>query len=264
MNVRNSYFRIYKNWIKYYPLLIELIRRDIKVKYRKSVIGILWSVLNPLFMMMILSVVFSTIFKNEIKNYPIYIFSGQMVYNFFSESTSSSMTAILDNASLIKKVYVPKYLFVLSRVVSSIVNLMSSFCAFIFVMLVLRVDLHYKMILAIVPVIDLWILSVGIGLILAAATVKFRDIKHLYSVFLTAFMYLCPIIYPMSYLPDSVKEIVLMNPLTNILIMFRNVIMYNTIFPVSLVLKVSLEAIILLGVGLYFFKKRQDNFILEM
>ena len=77
-------------------------------------------------------------------------------------------------------------------------------------------------------------------------------------------MYLCPIIYPMSYLPDSVKEIVLMNPLTNILIMFRNVIMYNTIFPVSLVLKVSLEAIILLGVGLYFFKKRQDNFILEM
>lgn len=105
------------NEIKQYtPLLIELLKRDIKVKYRKSVLGVLWSVLNPLFMMIILSVVFSTLFKNNVENYPTYIFSGQLIYNFFSEATTSSMSAIVDNASLIKKIYVPKYLFVLARI----------------------------------------------------------------------------------------------------------------------------------------------------
>ena len=93
------------NEIKQYtPLLIELLKRDIKVKYRKSVLGVLWSVLNPLFMMIILSVVFSTLFKNNVENYPTYIFSGQLIYNFFSEATTSSMSAIVDNASLIKKI----------------------------------------------------------------------------------------------------------------------------------------------------------------
>ena len=118
------------NEIKQYtPLLIELLKRDIKVKYRKSVLGVLWSVLNPLFMMIILSVVFSTLFKNNVENYPTYIFSGQLIYNFFSEATTSSMSAIVDNASLIKKIYVPKYLFVLARICSSMINIMATLSA---------------------------------------------------------------------------------------------------------------------------------------
>lgn len=172
------------NEIKQYtPLLIELLKRDIKVKYRKSVLGVLWSVLNPLFMMIILSVVFSTLFKNNVENYPTYIFSGQLIYNFFSEATTSSMSAIVDNASLIKKIYVPKYLFVLARICSSMINLMATLSALFCVMLVLRIDLSYRLYEGVVALILLTLFSTGVGLVLSAIAVKFRDMMHLYSVF---------------------------------------------------------------------------------
>lgn len=191
------------NEIKQYtPLLIELLKRDIKVKYRKSVLGVLWSVLNPLFMMIILSVVFSTLFKNNVENYPTYIFSGQLIYNFFSEATTSSMSAIVDNASLIKKIYVPKYLFVLARICSSMINLMATLSALFCVMLVLRIDLSYRLYEGVVALILLTLFSTGEGLVLSAIAVKFRDMMHLYSVFLTALMYLCPIIYEVLSVGD--------------------------------------------------------------
>ena len=185
------------NEIKQYtPLLIELLKRDIKVKYRKSVLGVLWSVLNPLFMMIILSVVFSTLFKNNVENYPTYIFSGQLIYNFFSEATTSSMSAIVDNASL----------FVLARICSSMINLMATLSALFCVMLVLRIDLSYRLYEGVVALILLTLFSTGVGLVLSAIAVKFRDMMHLYSVFLTALMYLCPIIYTMSFLPERCSK----------------------------------------------------------
>ena len=101
-----------QNFKKFQPLLQELVARDIKIKYRRSVLGVLWTLLNPLFMMVILSVVFSNLFKFDVENFPLYLLSGQVVFNFFSESTTNAMSAIINNASLIKKVYVPKYLFV--------------------------------------------------------------------------------------------------------------------------------------------------------
>ena len=103
-----------KNFVKFQPLLSELVARDIKIKYRRSVLGVLWTLLNPLFMMIILSVVFSSIFKFDIENFPLYVLSGQVIFNFFNDATTNSMSAIIGSASLIKKVYVPKYLFVLS------------------------------------------------------------------------------------------------------------------------------------------------------
>lgn len=254
----------YLNFKKFYPLLIELTMRDIKIKYRKSVLGVLWTVLSPLFIMMIMSVVFSTIFKNNIENYPAYIFSGQIIYNFFSESTSGSMSSIIENASLMKKVYVPKYLFVLARILSSLINLMSSFCAFIFVLLVMKIDLHYIMIMAVIPIIILCILSTGVGLILASITVKFRDIRHLYSVFLTGLMYLCPIIYTMSFLPPKIQIIVLLNPLTDILIMFRNAMLNNSMDSPQTILIACGETLVFFCAGLYIFFKRQDKFIMEV
>lgn len=118
-----------QNFVKFQPLLKELVGRDIKIKYRRSVLGVLWTLLNPLFMMIVLSVVFSNLFKFDIENFPLYLLSGQIIFNFFNDTTTTSMGAIIGNASLIKKIYVPKYLFVLSRVVSSVINLMASFTA---------------------------------------------------------------------------------------------------------------------------------------
>ena len=138
-------------------------------------------------------------------NIPGLLLSGQLIFNFYSEATTASMSAIMDNGSLLKKIYVPKYLFVLSRVFSSTINLLASFTALILVMLAMRVELHYTVLLVSIPLIFIVLFSLGVGLILSAITVKFRDIMHLYSVFVTALMYLTPVIYPMSIFTGMVN-----------------------------------------------------------
>ena len=253
-----------QNFLKFQPLLKELVARDIKIKYRRSVLGVLWTLLNPLFMMIVLSVVFSNLFKFDIENFPLYLLSGQVIFNFFNDTTTSSMGAIISNGSLIKKIYVPKYLFVLSRVFSSFINLMASFTALMLVMVAMRVEMNWTVVFVPIPLLFLVGFSLGIGLILAAITVKFRDIMHLYSVFTTALMYLTPVIYPMSILPDWLSTIVKANPVTNILLMFRDV-MLNGNFPNILgILIAFIETALALGVGLYVFYKNQDQFILNI
>lgn len=253
-----------QNFRKFQPLLNELVARDIKIKYRRSVLGVLWTLLNPLCMMIVLSVVFSNLFKFDVENFPLYILSGQVVFNFFSDSTTSSMSAIINNSSLIKKIYVPKYLFVLSRVFSSFINLLASFTALLLVMVATRAELHWTVLLVPVPLFLLVAFSLGIGLILSAVTVKFRDIMHLYSVFTTALLYLTPVIYPLSILPEWLLPIVKINPITNILLMFRDVMLNNTIFSLSSLLIAVLEALLALAIGLRVFYKNQDEFILNI
>ena len=253
-----------ENFKKYKPLQSELAVRDIKTRYRRSMLGVLWSLLSPLCQMIVLSIVFSNLFRNNIENFPLYILSGQVIFNFYSESTSSSLTAIIGSASLIKKAYIPKYLFVLSRILSSAVNVMATFAALIVVMLATRAEFHYTMFLAVIPILFVILFSSGVGLILAAYAVKFWDIIHLYGVFITALMYLTPIIYPMSMLPGVVHKIVMMNPLTNMVLMFRNLALDGIMpGPMSFVIAlVECAAVIL--IGLYVFYKKQDTFILNL
>ncbi|MFV0363874.1 MAG: ABC transporter permease [Suipraeoptans sp.] len=253
-----------QNFLKFRPLLSELVSRDIKIKYRRSVLGVLWTLLNPLFMMIILSVVFSNIFKFDIENFPLYVLSGQVIFNFFSESTTSAMSSIVSNAPLIKKVYIPKYLFVLSRTVSSFINLCASFSALLMVMVVMRIELKYTIVLAILPLSILMVFSLGVGMFLAAVTVRFRDIMHLYSVFTTGLMYLTPVIYPMSQLPGKIKTIVELNPLTNILVMFRGIVLDGILPSASSILLGVVEALIAFAIGVYVFYKNQDEFILNI
>ena len=257
----SSYIR---NFVKFQPLLSELVARDIKIKYRRSVLGVLWTLLNPLCMMIILSIVFSSIFKFDVENFPLYVLSGQVIFNFFNDSTTSSMSAIISSASLIKKVYVPKYLFVLSRVMSSFINLMASFTALLLVMVATRAELHWTVFLSVIPLAMVVLFSFGVGMFLAAITVRFRDVIHLYSVFTTGLLYLTPVIYPMAALPDVVKTIVMINPLTNYLLMFRDLMFNNTLPSVFSVLLGIAEAALALALGLYVFYKNQDEFILNL
>lgn len=250
------------NFNRYRPLLNELVIRDVKTKYRRSVLGVLWTLLNPLLMMAVLSVVFSRIFRFDVDNYPLYLLSGQVIFTFFSTSTTMAMSAILDNAPLIKKVYVPKYMFVLSRTVSSVINLMASLSALIIVMFCTRSPLHYTVLLAVLPVLSLVFFTFGVGMILATVAVKFRDIVHLYSVLTTALMYLTPVIYPLSGLPVWVRRIVLINPLTSILEMFRGFIIYGTMPDLFTTLMSIVPSVLVILLGCRIFYKNQDNFIL--
>ncbi|BDZ77053.1 ABC transporter permease [Claveliimonas bilis] len=253
-----------QNFKKYKPLLNELIARDIKTKYRRSLLGVLWTILNPLLMMVVLSVVFSNLFRFDIEYFPVYLLSGQLIFNFFSESTTNAMSAIIANGPLIRKIYVPKYMFVLSRIFSSAINLLASFTALICVMLVMRVRLHYTVLLSAIPLTLIVLFSLGAGMILAALTVKFRDVMHLYSVFTTALMYLTPVIYPMSILPSWLEKVVLLNPITNILMMFREFMIYGTLPSLFSVFIGFVEVIIILILGIYIFYKNQDEFILNI
>ncbi len=257
----SAYIETFK---KYQPLLSELVSRDIKIKYRRSVLGVLWTLLNPLLMMVVLSIVFSNLFKFDIENYPVYILSGQVIYNFFNESTTSAMSAIINNASLLKKVYIPKYMFVLSRILSSIINVLASHCALLIVMIFTRVEVSWTMIFFFIPMVFLALFCLGIGLILSAASVKFRDIIHLYGVFTTAFMYMTPVIYALSLLPEWLYVIVRANPITNYLMMYRDLMLNGTFMSMSTFIIGVVEAFAALLIGLVFFAKRQDTFILDL
>ena len=256
--------RYIENFNKFRPLLAELVARDIKIKYRRSVLGVLWTVLNPLFMMIILAIVFSNLFKFDIENYPVYILSGQVIYNFFNESTSSAMSAMLDNAALLKKVYIPKYLFVISRIFSSIINVLASHCALLIVMVFTGVELHWTVVLFPIPMLLLIIFCIGCGLILATAAVKFRDIIHLYGVFTTGLMYMTPVIYALTLLPGWLYKIVRINPITGYLMMYRDVMLNGSLLNPRDLLIGAVEAVVVLVLGLVFFAKKQDTFILNV
>ncbi len=253
-----------KNFLKFQPLLSELVARDVKIKYRRSVLGVLWTLLNPLCMMVILSVVFSNIFKFDVENFPLYVLSGQVIFNFFNDATTSSMTSIISNAALLKKIYVPKYLFVLARVFSSFINLMASFTALLLVMVAVRAELHWTLVLSAIPLLLVVAFSLGVGMLLAALTVRFRDIMHLYSVFTTGLMYLTPVIYPMSMLPSGIKSVVLLNPLTNYVTMFRDLAFNSTIPSFGSMILGIVECLAAIVLGVYVFYKNQDEFILNI
>ena len=157
--------------IKYHNLVEELVIRDIKTKYRRSVLGLIWSMLNPLLMMMITAMVFSQLFRFEIKNFALYLLTGQIVFTFYSEATNFAMGSILQNGSLIKKVYVPKYLFPLSRVASCGVNLCFTLPAMLVIILYTKHPLDLNILFAVIPLLLLFLFCLGIGILLSALAV---------------------------------------------------------------------------------------------
>jgi len=248
----------------YRSLLYQLVKRDFKAKYKRSVLGILWTILNPLFTMLILTAVFSTLFRFDIENYPVYLLAGQLIFNFFSEATSLSMHSILGNAAMIKKVSIPKYIFPVSRVLSSLVNCLFSLLALLLVMLITKATFYWTIIFAVVPTILVTLFSMGVGLLLSSMIVFFRDVGHLYSIFLTAVMYLTPIFYPISIIPETVAPLIYANPIYYFVDYFRCVTIYGMMPTMEQNIICGLLATVSLVVGLFFFYKRQDRFILYL
>lgn len=249
---------------KYKPLLNELVVRDLKIKYRRSVLGYVWSLLNPLMMMAVMSLVFSYMFRYDIPNYPLYLICGQTLWTFFNESTNMAMHSVLGNGALIRKVYIPKYIFPISRVLSCFVTMSFSLVAILLVMLVTRVPFTWKLLLLPIPLAFLLLFCMGVGMALAAFAVYFRDVIHLYSVVVMAWMYVTPIFYPISALPESVAFLLQFNPMYHYVTFFRDVVIYGTV-PSGIIWLGSVGfGLLFFGAGLLIFKKLQDNFILHV
>lgn len=248
---------------QYQPLLKQLIIRDIKLKYRRSFLGYVWSILNPLLTMMVLVVVFSNLFRFDIPNFPVYLICGSTLYAFLAEATSMSASSIMTNSALLKKTYVPKYIFPLSRVTSSLVNLLFAFVAIILVIIYTGLKITPLMLLTPLVIFELYVFSLGLSMFLAAATVYCRDILYLWGIFLTLWNYLTPIFYPVSIIPEKYRFwYCSLNPMYIYITQFRDLVLNGTLpdlYSVSLGIAMAIVSVIM---GTIFFMRSQDNFIL--
>ena len=252
---------ILENFFKYYDLIIEMVSRDIKIKYKKSILGFAWSILNPLLMMLVMTVVFSTLFKSDIPNFPMYLLTGQVLFGFFSESTNMSMTSILGNAGLIKKVYIPKYIFPLSKVMFGFTNMLFSLVAVLIVGLITKTKFSISILIFTLPLIYIFIFALVIGLILAVYAIFFRDLLHLYGILILIWTYLTPIFYPVSILPNYLQKTVIFNPMYVFINNFREIVLYGKIPTLHSNILCLFYAFLSIGIGIVVFYKNQDKFI---
>lgn len=258
---REGFKKLFGSLKKYRFLLTDLVSRELKTKYRRSVLGVLWSVLNPLLMMLVLTAIFSNVFRFQIEDFPVYYLTGYLLFNFVSESTSFSMISILGAAGLIKKVYIPKIVFPLEKCLFALVNLMFSLIAAVIVFIIVGVTPSWTMLLFFVPIVYLFIFNFGFGLILATLNTFFRDVGYLYSVLLTVWMYLTPIIYPVEALPGWMQSIIQINPLYHYVEYFRAVTLYGTLPSLADNLVCIAYAVVFLLIGVGVFHKSQNKFI---
>lgn len=249
---------------KYEFLIRQLVSRDFKTKYKRSVLGMFWSFLNPLLTMCVQYFVFSTLFKSDIPNYPTYLLIGIVSFNFFSEACGMALSSILGNANLITKVYMPKYIYPLTRVMSSVVNLGISLIPLLIVCLVTGVQFTGSAILAFYFFFCLIIFSLGLGMLLSASMVFFRDTQFLWGVLSMIWMYATPIFYPESILPDNFKGILQINPLYYFLKNTRMCIL-DGLSPEPIVyVQCLVIAIIMLLLGALVFHRNQERFVLYL
>lgn len=249
-------FRQYSN------LFVELVRKGIKLKYRRSYLGVLWSMIEPLLTMIVLAVVFGTLLGYEGKDFPVYILAGRLIYSLFSQSTTNALKSIRQNEGMIKKVYVPKYLYPLSGIVFNYVLFLISLVVLAVVALVLGVMPTPRTLLAIVPLFVLFLLSAGIGLILATAGVFFRDLEYLWNVGLMLVMYTCAIFYyPDNILASDVSWILEFNPLFCVISNFRSCV-FGEVMDGGMLLYSFVFSMVTVVIGSVIFSKNEDKFIL--
>lgn len=261
-NTRSWGLAFISAFFKYKFLLNQLVNRDFKTKYKRSVLGVLWSFLNPLLTMLVQYIVFSTIFKSSIINFPVYLLTGIICFNFFSEATGMSLGSIVGNASLITKVYIPKYIFPISRVLSSTINFLLSLIPLMLVILLTRTPLSVSFLLLPFVFACLIVFCVGMGMLMSSAMVFFRDTQFLWNVISMLWMYATPIFYPESIIPARFLILYKMNPMYHF-IRFGRIVILQGESPAPMDFGICLFfSISILFLGMIVFKKTQDKFVL--
>lgn len=262
---------------KYKNLLLELTRKNVKLKYRNSWLGIFWSFLQPLLNMAVLSVVFSGIFGKKAEDvicYPIFLFTGRLLYDFFTTSTKQAMISFRRNSAIIKKIYVPKYMYPLSSIFSSYVNFAISIICLVVVWVFFKLtgfsnghalELSWHALFCFVPMILLLIFSTGVGLILSVLAVYFRDIEYIWDVLSRLLLYTVPILYPLQKITrDWTMWLIKINPLYSMIELFRQCVLYGTNMSLQLLLYATGVSLLTLAIGIFIFNKKSDDLIFHL
>lgn len=248
-----------RNWFT----ISSLVSKDFKLKYRRSVLGVAWSVLNPLLMMCVLAAVFTNVLKfGDVANFPMYLILGNVLFALMSDSTSTAMTSILESAPLIKKIKISKMIFPIEKVLFQLVNFAISLIAVVIVMVFFRIAPTVNLLALPLLLVYMLLFCSGLGMLLSALAVFFRDICHFWSVIITAWTYATPLFYPVSLLPDWMQAAEAFNPMYHYVSYFRDIAMYNTLPGVQENLVCLGIAAITFAVGFLVFRKTEKKFIL--
>jgi len=254
---------IINNFKKYSFLMSQMISRDFKVKYKRSVLGVLWSLLQPLLMMSVMALVFSQMFKFRMEgvNYLVYLMSGLIMFNYFSEASSNAMTSIVFNFQLMTKVYIPKYIFPLSKCLFVGINFLLSLIPLLLIVIITGAPISINYLLLPYVFICLLLFTIGIGFILSTISVFLRDMFYIYSIILTIWQYFTPIFYDISMLPMYLQKLFKFNPLYQFVTFMRTILLDAQTPSIQSFLWCGLSAIIVFIIGCVVFKKKQDKFI---
>jgi ABC-2 type transport system permease protein len=247
---------------KYKFVFSELVKRDFNKRYKRSVLGVLWSMLAPLFQLIVMSFVFNRVFGDSMEHYTIYLFAGQLIFNYFKEATNNGMSSIISNAGIITKVAVPKYLFLISKVMASSINFILTLVIFFIFVAFEHIRFTLKFIMLLYPIICLFILIIGTGLILSALYVFFKDIEYLYDIFTLALMYFSAIFYNVSIFEGSVMgKLLYINPVYVYINYVREIVLYGRIPSLTYHLYSIVYALVILRIGAWMYKKYNYMFL---
>ena len=242
-------------------LFEELVKRDFKRRYARTILGMLWSILNPLLQLLVMRLVFTHFFGASIPHYSTYLFSGMVVFNYFSESTNEGMLSLVENANIFTKINVPKYLFLFAKNTQSFINFLIILVVYFFFCILDGITFTWKFLLLLYPICTLVIFNLGSGLILSAIYVFFRDMHYFWSVCLILLQYVSAIFYQIDTFPLQYQRIFYMNPIYLYIYYFRSIVLHGIIPSPAIHIAIFLEAIAFFLAGCLIYRKYNMQFL---
>ncbi len=252
---------MFQKLLRHKFLFEELVKRDFKKKYKRTVLGMAWSVLSPLLMLLVMKLVFTQFFGRTMEHYTTYLFCGNLIFLYFNESTTQGMSSLISNATIFTKVNVPKYLFLFSKNVQALINFGLTLVVFVLFCVLDGITFTWRWVLLLYPIAMLLLFNMGVGLILSALYVFFRDIQYLWRVFTQLLMYMSAIFYTIDQYSPMVQNIFLLNPVYLFIRYFRKIVIDATIPSVWFHLLMAADVVIVLGIGCWMYKKYNHRFL---
>jgi len=249
---------------EYSELIKNLVASDLKVKYQSSVLGFAWSMLNPLLMMLVLYAVFNNIFRFEQEHFALYLLIGIIAWRFLANGTMTAMSSIVGKPSLVTKIFIPREVLTFSMAMSAFISSILEFAVLIPLLVILGVSLSFTMLLFPVIHILFFVMVYGLSLVLASLYVYYRDLNQIWDILLQVGFYLAPIIYPLSLVPEKYIFYYMLNPVTRLMVMYRDILLYNTIPSALNFLIVAMCGLIFLIIGTMIFRKLSPGFAEEV
>lgn len=251
----------FHNLRKYQFMFSELVKRDFKTKYKGSLLGMLWSIISPLFTLLVMDLIFSNFFGSSIEHYVIYLFCGNIIFSYFNDATNYGMTALLWNADIFTKINVPKYLFLLAKNVQALINFGLTLIVFFIFCAIDGVPFTWKFLLLIYPIICILLVNIGVGLILSAVHIFFRDVAHIWPIFTMLLMYASAIFYDVSAFPEWIQKLLYVNPVYQNITYFRQIVLHGVIPGFGFHMLLLGTAALLIAIGMLIYHKFNWRFL---